>query len=197
MSAPAFEAKSRAAVYEAIAMRRDIRRGFTMEPIDDAALQRILVAAHQAPSVGLSQPWDFLLLRDLVQRQRIQALAARQRDVFAASLPTGRTRLFDGIKVEAILATPLNIVVTCDPTRGGPYTLGRHADPRMAPFSAALAVQNLWLAARAEGIGVGWVSFFDPDELARELDLPAYLDVVAFLCVGHVDAFPALSLIHI
>ena len=186
----AFDAERRAAVYDAIASRRDIRRGFTMDPIDDAALERILVAAHQAPSVGLSQPWDFLLLRDVEQRQRIQALAARQRAAFAASLPTGRTRLFDGIKVEAILATPLNIVVTCDPTRGGPYTLGRHADPRMAPFSAALAVQNLWLAARAEGIGVGWVSFFDPDELARELDLPAYLDVVAYLCVGHVEAFP-------
>ena len=190
MSASAFAAESRAAVYEVIASRRDIRRGFTMDPIDDAALERILVAAHQAPSVGLSQPWGFLLLRDVEQRQRIQALAARQRDAFAASLPTGRTRLFDGIKVEAILATPLNIVVTCDPTRGGPYTLGRHADPRMAPFSAALAVQNLWLAARAEGIGVGWVSFFDPADLARELNLPAHLDVVAYLCVGHVEQFP-------
>jgi nicotinate-nucleotide--dimethylbenzimidazole phosphoribosyltransferase len=190
MTSHAFEAESRAAVYDAIASRRDIRAGFTMDPIDDAVLERILVAAHQAPSVGLSQPWDFLLLRDVGRRRRIQALAARQRDDFAASLPTGRTRLFDGIKVEAILSTPLNIVVTCDATRGGPYTLGRHADPRMAPFSAALAVQNLWLAARAEGIGVGWVSFFDPGELARALDLPAHLDVVAYLCVGHVEQFP-------
>lgn len=190
MSAHAFDAPSLAAVYDVIASRRDIRRGFTMDPIEDAVLSHILAAAHQAPSVGLSQPWDFLLLRDVGQRQRIQALAARQRDTFAASLPTGRTRLFDGIKVEAILATPLNIVVTCDPARGGPYTLGRHADPRMAPFSAALAVQNLWLAARAEGIGVGWVSFFDPEELAAELNLPAHLDVVAYLCVGHVEQFP-------
>jgi len=190
MSAPPFEASRRAAVYDAIAMRRDVRQGFTMDPVDDAVLERILVAAHQAPSVGLSQPWDFLLLRDPEQRRRIQAMAARQRDTFAASLPTGRTRLFDGLKVEAILTTPLNIVVTCDPTRGGAYTLGRHADPRMAPFSAALSVQNLWLAARAEGIGVGWVSFFDPDELARALDLPPYLDVVAYLCVGHVEQFP-------
>ena len=187
----AFDAESRSAVYEAMASRRDIRRGFTQDRIADVVLERILGAAHQAPSVGLSQPWDFLLLRDVEQRQRIQALAARQRDTFAASLPTGRTRMFDGLKVEAILQTPLNIVVTCDPTRGGPYTLGRHADPRMAPFSAALAVQNLWLAARVEGIGVGWVSFFDPGELARELALPAYLQVVAFLCVGHVEQFPS------
>ncbi|MDQ1536139.1 MAG: nicotinate-nucleotide--dimethylbenzimidazole phosphoribosyltransferase, partial [Actinomycetota bacterium] len=140
MSAPAFEPESRAAVYDVIASRRDIRSGFTMDAIDDVVLERILVAAHQAPSVGLSQPWDFLLLRDVEQRQRIQALAAQQRDTFAASLPAGRARLFDGLKVEAILTTPLNIVVTCDPSRGGAYTLGRHADQRMAPFSAALAV---------------------------------------------------------
>ena len=190
MNAHAFGAEGRAAVYDAIALRRDVRRGFTMDPIDDAALLRILGAAHQAPSVGLSQPWDFLLLRDVEQRQRIQALAGRQRDIFARSLPTGRTPLFNGTAVEAILQTPLNIVVTCDPARGGPFTIGRHADPRMTSFSAALAVQNLWLAARAEGIGVGWVSFFDPDELARELDLPAYLEVVAYLCVGHVEQFP-------
>lgn len=139
MRAPAFDAESRAAVYEAIASRRDIRRGFTMEPIDGAVLERILVAAHQAPSVGLSQPWDFLLLRDVEQRQHIQALAARQRDAFAASLPTGRTRLFDGIKVEAILATPLNIVVTCDPTRGGPYTL---AGPAGIPRCGGLSVRR-------------------------------------------------------
>ena len=109
MNTHAFEAEGRAAVYDAIASRRDIRAGFTMDPIEDAALARILAAAHQAPSVGLSQPWDFLLIRDVERRHRIQALAARQRDIYAASLPTGRTRLFDAIKVEAILATPLNI----------------------------------------------------------------------------------------
>ncbi|TQL60185.1 nicotinate-nucleotide-dimethylbenzimidazole phosphoribosyltransferase /cob(II)yrinic acid a,c-diamide reductase [Oryzihumus leptocrescens] len=190
MTDHAFPDDARAAVHDVIARRRDVRRGFTLDPVDDEVLTRVLAAAHQAPSVGLSQPWDFLLLTDVEQRAHIQALAARQRDAFAASLPSGRTRLFDGIKVEAILQTPLNVVVTCDPTRGGPYTLGRHADPRMAPFSAALAVQNLWLAARAEGLGVGWVSFFDPDELARELGLPGHLEIVAYLCVGHVEQFP-------
>ncbi|HEV7173800.1 nicotinate-nucleotide--dimethylbenzimidazole phosphoribosyltransferase [Pedococcus sp.] len=180
----------RDALHDIIRNRRDIRRGFTMEPIDDDVLTRILTAAHRAPSVGLSQPWDFLLLSDVEQRRRVQSLAAAQRDTFAASLPAGRTRLFDGIKVEAILQTPLNIVVTCDPTRGGPFTLGRHADPRMAPFSTALAVQNLWLAARAEGLGVGWVSFFDPAELGRVLGLPEHVEVVAYLCVGHVEQFP-------
>ena len=188
---PPLSAATREAVEEVIATRRDIRSDFTMDPIDDAALTRILGAAHRAPSVGLSQPWDFLLLRDEPLRRQVQALAAQQRDAYAASLTTGRARSFDGLKVEAILSTPLNIVVTCDPTRGGPYTLGRHADPRMAPFSVATAVQNLWLAARAEGIGVGWVSFFDPDALRQTLGLPEHLDVVAYLCVGHVAQFPS------
>lgn len=187
---PPLPQATRDALDEVIATRRDIRTDFTMDPIDDAALTRILSAAHRAPSVGLSQPWDFVIVRDEVRRRRVQQLAAQQRDAYAASLPGGRARRFDGLKVEAILSTPLNIVVTCDPTRGGPYTLGRHADPRMAPFSVATAVENLWLAARAEGIGVGWVSFFDPDALRDALDLPGHLQVVAYLCVGHVRAFP-------
>ncbi len=187
---PPLPTPTREALAEVIATRRDIRSDFTMDPIDDAALTRILAAAHRAPSVGLSQPWDFVLVRDEDRRRRVQALAAAQRDAYAASLPGARARRFDGLKVEAILSTPLNIVVTCDPTRGGPYTLGRHADPRMAPFSVATAVENLWLAARAEGIGVGWVSFFEPDALRAALDLPAHLDVVAYLCVGHVREFP-------
>ena len=183
---PPLSAATREAVEEVIATRRDIRSDFTMDPIDDAALTRILGAAHRAPSVGLSQPWDFLLLRDEPLRRQVQALAAQQRDAYAASLTTGRARSFDGLKVEAILSTPLNIVVTCDPTRGGPYTLGRHADPRMAPFSVATAVQNLWLAARAEGIGVGWVSIIRDSDLKRILNLPDHVVPVAYLCLGHV-----------
>lgn len=187
---PPLSQTTRDAVAEVIATRRDIRSDFTMDPIDDEVLTRILAAAHRAPSVGLSQPWDFVLIADEERRRKVQALAAAQRDAYAASLPGGRARRFDGLKVEAILSSPLNIAVTCDPGRGGPYTLGRHADPRMAPFSVATAVQNLWLAARAEGIGVGWVSFFDAGELRETLELPGHLDVVAYLCVGHVNAFP-------
>lgn len=187
----------RAAVEHVIASRRDVRSDFTLDPVDDATLTRVLAAAHRAPSVGLSQPWDFLVVRDEATRARVRDLAARQRDVFAASLTTDRARRFDGLKIEAICATPLNIVVTCDPTRGGAFTLGRHADPRTAAFSVATAVQNLWLAARAEGLGVGWVSFFEPDEIAAELGLPAHVEVVAYLCVGHVRRFadaPELAL---
>jgi nicotinate-nucleotide--dimethylbenzimidazole phosphoribosyltransferase len=180
----------REAFYRLVAARRDVRNGFRPDPVSDDLLIRVLTAAHQAPSVGLSQPWDFIVLRDRAVRERVQALARTQREVFAASLPRSRALAFRELKVEAILDTPVNIVVTCDPTRGGRHVLGRHAQPRMAAYSTACAVQNLWLAARAEGLGVGWVSFFDERELAGALGLPAHLDLVAYLCVGHVDEFP-------
>jgi len=178
------------ALYRVVAARRDIRTGFLPEAIADDVLTRVLAAAHQAPSVGLSQPWDFIILRDQAVRERLHALARRQQEVFAESLPWPRALAFRELKVEAILDTPLSIVVTCDPTRGGRGVLGRHAQPQVAAYSTACAVQNLWLAARAEGIGVGWVSFFDERELATALELPRHLEVVAYLCVGHVEAFP-------
>ena len=178
------------ALYRVVAQRRDVRTGFRPDPVDDEVLTRVLSAAHQGPSVGLSQPWDFILLRDREVRQRVQRLAQAQQEVFAAGLPGPRARAFRALKVEAILDTPVNIVVTCDPTRGGRHVLGRHAQPQVAAYSAACAVQNLWLAARAEGLGVGWVSFFDERELAGTLGLPAHLDVIAYLCLGHVEEFP-------
>lgn len=176
--------------YRVLHGRRDIRRGFRADPIPDEVLTRVLAAAHAAPSVGMSQPWDFLLIRHRGQRERIQALAQRQREAFAAELPAPRARAFAGIKTEAILETPINIVVTSDPTRGGRHVLGRRTQPKLAGYSASLAVQNLWLAARAEQLGVGWVSFFDEAELAAELGLPPQLEVVAYLCVGYVERFP-------
>jgi nicotinate-nucleotide--dimethylbenzimidazole phosphoribosyltransferase len=178
------------ALYRVVAQRRDVRTGFRPGPVDDEVLTRVLSAAHQGPSVGLSQPWDFILLHDREVRRRVQRLAQAQQEVFAAGLPGPRARAFRALKVEAILDTPVNIVVTCDPTRGGRHVLGRHAQPQVAAYSAACAVQNLWLAARAEGLGVGWVSFFDERELAGTLGLPAHLDVIAYLCLGHVEEFP-------
>ena len=178
------------AFYRLVAARRDMRNGFRADPVSDEVLTRVLAAAHQAPSVGLSQPWDFIVLRDREVRERVQALARRQRELFAASLPGARALRFGDLKIEAILDTPLNIVVTCDPTRGGRHVLGRHAQPQVAAYSSVCAVQNLWLAARAEGLGVGWVSFFDERELSATLGLPGHLQIVAYLCVGHVAEFP-------
>ncbi|MBA9004075.1 nicotinate-nucleotide--dimethylbenzimidazole phosphoribosyltransferase [Thermomonospora cellulosilytica] len=181
---------AREAIYQVIAERRDIREGFLPDPVDDDALTRVLAAAHRAPSVGLTQPWDFLVIRDPARRERVRALAEAQRQAYARSLTPARRRAFAGLKVEAIREAPVNIAVTCDPTRGGRNPLGRHAQPRTAAYSVACAVQNLWLAARAEGLGVGWVSFFSERELAAELGLPAHLEVIAYLCLGHVAEFP-------
>jgi nicotinate-nucleotide--dimethylbenzimidazole phosphoribosyltransferase len=187
----AFPADQRAAVYRVIEERRDVRRGFRPDPVPDEVLERVLAAAHRAPSVGFSQPWDFIVIGDRDKRARIKDLAEHSREDFAAGLPGARARAFDRLKTEAITATPVNIVVTCDPTRGGRHTLGRHAQPQTAVYSSVLAVANLWLAARAEGLGVGWVSFFSERELAAELGLPEHLEVVAYLCVGYVTGFAA------
>ncbi|MEV7596200.1 nicotinate-nucleotide--dimethylbenzimidazole phosphoribosyltransferase [Kitasatospora sp. NPDC089797] len=189
-AAPGYDEAGRDAVHQVIRERRDIRNGFRPDPIPHEVLIRVLEAAHTAPSVGYSQPWDFVVIRSAKTRKRMHALAERQREAYADSLPKGRAKQFREIKIEAILDTPVNIVVTADRTRGGRHTLGRHTQPQMAPYSAALAVENLWLAARAEGLGVGWVSFFDDEELVRELGLPEHLEVVAYLCVGFVDEFP-------
>ncbi|MGY3200591.1 nicotinate-nucleotide--dimethylbenzimidazole phosphoribosyltransferase [Streptomyces sp. TE5632] len=188
--APGYDAAEREAVLKVMRERRDIRNGFRDDPIPHEVLLRVLEAAHTAPSVGHSQPWDFVVIRSAETRRGMHELATRQREAYAKSLPKGRAKQFKELKIEAILDTPVNIVVTADPTRGGRHTLGRHTQPRMAPYSSALAVENLWLAARAEGLGVGWVSFFDEREMVRALGLPEHLEVVAYLCVGYVDEFP-------
>ncbi|GKQ40398.1 nicotinate-nucleotide--dimethylbenzimidazole phosphoribosyltransferase [Streptomyces sp. A012304] len=189
-AAPPYDDAEREAVLKVMRERRDIRNGFRDDPIPHEVLLRVLEAAHTAPSVGHSQPWDFVVIRSADTRRAMHELATRQRDAYAKSLPKGRAKQFKELKIEAILDTPVNIVVTADPTRGGRHTLGRHTQPQMAPYSSALAVENLWLAARAEGLGVGWVSFFDEREMVRALGLPEHLEVVAYLCVGYVDEFP-------
>ncbi|MFI2781667.1 nicotinate-nucleotide--dimethylbenzimidazole phosphoribosyltransferase [Streptomyces sp. ALB3] len=188
--APGYADAEREAVLRVMRERRDIRNGFRSDPIPHEVLLRVLEAAHTAPSVGHSQPWDFVVIRSAETRRSMHELAQRQREAYAKSLPKARAKQFKELKIEAILDTPVNIVVTADPTRGGRHTLGRHTQPQMAPYSSALAVENLWLAARAEGLGVGWVSFFDEREMVRALGLPEHLEVVAYLCVGYVDEFP-------
>ncbi|MEU9481550.1 nicotinate-nucleotide--dimethylbenzimidazole phosphoribosyltransferase [Streptomyces sp. NPDC048191] len=189
-AASGYAEAEREAVLKVMRERRDIRNGFRSDPIPHEVLLRVLEAAHTAPSVGHSQPWDFVVIRSADTRRTMHELAMRQREAYAKSLPKGRAKQFKELKIEAILDTPVNIVVTADPTRGGRHTLGRYTQPQMAPYSSALAVENLWLAARAEGLGVGWVSFFDEREMVRALGLPEHLEVVAYLCVGYVDEFP-------
>ena len=180
----------RDAVHRLMRERRDVHEGFRPDPIPDEVLLRVLEAAHTAPSVGLAPPWDFVIIRSPETRQAVHDLAVRQREEYAATQPRARARQFKELHDEAILDAPVSIVVTADPTRGAGSAPGRAPRPHLAPYSSALAVENLWLAARAEGLGVGWVSFFDERELVRALGMPEHLDVVAYLCVGYVDEFP-------
>ncbi|CAO0825440.1 Bifunctional F420 biosynthesis protein FbiB [Streptomyces microflavus] len=171
--APGYDDAEREAVLRVMRERRDIRNGFRSDPIPHEVLLRVLEAADTAPSVGHSQPWDFVVIRSAETRRSMHELAQRQREAYAKSLPKGRAKQFKELKIEAILDTPVNIVVTADPTRGGRHTLGRHTQPQMAPYSSALAVENLWLAARAEGLGVGWVSSLTERRWSARSDCPS------------------------
>src|SRR5437588_4316809 len=167
-----FTDEERAAVYKAIMLRRDIRRQFESRPIPRDVLARILSAAHHAGSVGFMQPWDFILVEDRETRQRVLDSFLRERERSALLYEGERRELYLSLKLEGILESALNLCVTCDRTRGGPHVLGRSTIIETDLYSTCCAVQNLWLAARAEGIGVGWVSILAPQKLSSILGLP-------------------------
>ncbi|MCL4067356.1 5,6-dimethylbenzimidazole synthase [Pseudomonas sp. GX19020] len=185
-TAAAFSAEERAAVYRAIFERRDVRGQFLPDPLSEDLLLRLLAAAHAAPSVGLSQPWNFILIRDGGVRSEIRAAFETANTEAAAMFGEGRRALYSQLKLQGISEAPLCLCVTCDRTRGGPVVLGRTHDAATDLYSTVCAVQNLWLAARAEGIGVGWVSIFREGDLKRILHLPDGVVPVALLCLGHV-----------
>nr|WTA71398.1 5,6-dimethylbenzimidazole synthase [Micromonospora sp. NBC_00855] len=176
-------------VYDAIRLRRDVRAEFTGEPIDDDTLLRILDAAHRAPSVGNSQPWDFVVVRQPETLRRFAEHVADKRVEFGAALPAERAATFAPIKIDGIIESGTGVVVTHDDSRGGPQVLGRASVPETGVYSTVLAIQNLWLAATAEQVGVGWVSFYDPEFLRELVGLPAGIKPVAWLCVGPVSEF--------
>lgn len=176
-------------VYDAIRLRRDVRAEFTGEPVDDDTLLRILDAAHRAPSVGNSQPWDFVVVRRAETLHRFAEHVADKRVEFGASLPADRATTFAPIKIDGIVESGTGVVVTHDDSRGGPQVLGRASVPETGVYSTVLAIQNLWLAATAEQVGVGWVSFYEPGFLRELVGLPEQIKPVAWLCVGPVSAF--------
>lgn len=186
---PVTPAAVAATLYEVIATRRDVRSEFTGEPVDDATLRRLLGAAHAAPSVGLSQPWDFVVVGDRGTRQAFREHVQQERAVFAGQLQGEEKRRFGNVKIEGILDSSLGLVVTYDPERGAPAVLGRHAIADAGLYSVCLAIQNLWLAATAEGIGLGWVSFYREDVLRDLVGIPAGIRPVAWLCLGPVTEF--------
>jgi 5,6-dimethylbenzimidazole synthase len=183
-------------LYEAIHARRDVRGQFTGTPISQAVLEKILTAAHAAPSVGLTQPWDFILIEDQQLRKQFHSHVQQERDTFAATLDASAAERFATIKIDGILESSLSIAVTYDPSRGSPAVLGRHAIADAGLYSVCLAIQNLWLAATAEGLGVGWVSFYREDFLRGLLTIPTGIRPVAWLCIGpvtHLEKTPDLE----
>nr|WP_084528858.1 5,6-dimethylbenzimidazole synthase [Nocardia crassostreae] len=176
-------------VYDAIRLRRDVRVEFTGEVVPDDTLLRILEAAHRAPSVGNSMPWDFVVVRETAMLREFADHVADKRREFHDSLPSDRTGTFNPIKIEGIVESGTGIVVTHNQSRGGTHILGRATVPETGIYSTILAIQNLWLAATAEGVGVGWVSFYDTPVLTDLLNLPPHVKPVAWLCVGPVTEF--------
>jgi 5,6-dimethylbenzimidazole synthase len=191
VSGEAFSLPEREAVYRAIFTRRDVRGEFQPDPIPDDVLLRILTAAHHAPSVGFMQPWNFLVIRDRARRKRIAEIFTRANEEAAAMFPEERRALYRSLKLEGIVSAPVNVCVTCDRKRGGPVLLGATHMADMDVFSTVCAVQNLWLAARAEGVGVGWVSILEEAEVKAALGIPEEVRLVAYLCLGRVSALHA------
>lgn len=185
----AFSEAARRAVYDAIALRRDVRHFRTDLDVDDAVLKRILDAAHLAPSVGFSQPWGFVVIRDRALRGRIRESFLRCREAEAVRYPPARREAYLAHRLEGILESSVNVCVAVDLRARGDAILGTTAQPEAVRASACCAVQNLWLAARAEGVGVGWVSIVEPAVLRAELALPPGVEPIAYLCVGHAVAF--------
>lgn len=186
MTRHAYSDAERNAVYRAINERRDMRH-FLPDAVDPATFARILEAAHHAPSVGFMQPWRFLRITERSLREQIHALVETERRATAIALHE-REDEFMRLKVEGVLDCGELLVVALMDKRER-YIFGRRTLPEMDLASVSCAIQNLWLAARAEGLGVGWVSLFEPEALKTLLKMPADSQPVAILCIGHVEKF--------
>ena len=184
-----FSEEERRGVYRAIYERRDVRSFFKPDDVPDDVLARLLDAAHHAPSVGLMQPWGFIVIRNGKVRQTVYEIFDRASRTAAQIYTDDRRALYDTLKLAGILEAPINLCVTCDEATARGHGLGRQTMPDTVRYSTVCAVQNLWLAARAEGVGVGWVSILDVDELRAALTIPEVVVPVAYLCLGYVTEF--------
>ncbi|WP_411503796.1 5,6-dimethylbenzimidazole synthase [Brevibacillus centrosporus] len=184
-------------LYKAISNRRDIR-SFRSDSIESEKLSMILSAAHHAPSVGFMQPWNFILVTaDSLKRELADSADKERRALAIHYEGTGRESAFLELKIQGIKEAPVTICVTCDPTRGGDHVLGRNSIPETDIMSVSCAIQNMWLAAYAEGLAMGWVSFYKKSDVRRILDIPPHIDPVALLSVGYTDHYPDRPLLEI
>jgi 5,6-dimethylbenzimidazole synthase len=188
----------RESFYRVVFSRRDVRGQFLPDPVDVKVLARILQAAHHAPSVGFMQPWDFIIIESEKIRRQIHNVFNQAHNEAAEMFEEERKETYKSLKLEGIMDAPVNICITCDRRRTGPVVIGRTHIREMDIYSSVCAIQNFWLAARAEGLGVGWVSIFHEDALKNILDLPEHIVPVGYLCLGHVKYFydrPELELV--
>lgn len=179
----------RAGIYRAIRERRDVRSGFLPDPLPQGLLLRLLNSAHQAPSVGLMQPWRFIVVRSTTIREQVFA-AFQDASCAEHKTYTGeRVELYSRLTLQGILTAPINLAVVCDCESLRGHSLGRHTMPETAVYSAVCAIQNLWLSARAEGVGLGWVSIIDPERVKAILNIPSSKALVGYFCMGFVENF--------
>ncbi len=184
-----FSQEEKDGLYKAIHSRRDVRAQFNHESIPDDVLLRILDAAHHAPSVGFSQPWNFILIKDVETKKKVRESFDRERERSSQLIDDPKRSTYLSLKLEGIMDAPVSLCITYDPTRFGPFVIGRTSIPETGVYSVCCAIQNLWLAARAEGVGVGWVSILDNDDLKTILSIPEHIVPIAYLCLGYVTHF--------
>ncbi len=184
-------------VYRAIYERRDIRKEFLPQGIPPKILMKLLKAAHHAGSVGFMQPWNFVVIDDQKVKQKVKQIFKTENERAKKNYAGQKLKKYLCLKLEAIEEAPVNLCITCDPTRGGPHVLGRNSIKETDVYSTCCAIQNLWLAARSEGIGVGWVSIFNNDLLKKVLRIPKHINPIAYLCLGYVSEFPKKPMLEV
>jgi 5,6-dimethylbenzimidazole synthase len=184
-----FSEQEKRGLYKAIYSRRDVRSHFNSKPINDDILSRILHAAHHAPSVGFSQPWNFILIKDTNTKKKIKESFDKEKNRSSELVEEPKRSKYLSFKLEGILESTVNLCVTYDPSKFGPFVIGRSSIPEAGLYSVCCAIQNLWLSARTEGVGLGWVSILSNDTLKEVLDIPEHVVPVAYLCLGYVDEF--------
>lgn len=179
-----FSEEEKVAFYKALRSRRDVRNGFLDKDISDERLRRVFQAAHFAPSVGYMQPWNFIVIRSDEKKQEVKEAYLEGRALEQEVFTEERKEKYKTLKLEGILEAPVNVLVTCQRDRDGKTGLGRSLQPKMDLYSTVCAIQNMWLAARVEGLGMGWVSILKAEDLQEIFGLPENVEPVAYLCLG-------------
>ena len=192
-----FSEEEKDAVYKVIYNRRDVR-SFLPTPIPEDQIHNILKAAHHAPSVGFMQPWNFIIVSSDETKEKLAWTADKERRALAIHYEDEgeKETKFLGLKIQGLKEAPITICVTSDPTRGGSHVLGRNSIPETDMLSTACAIQNMWLAACAEGLAMGWVSFYKKNDVRDILNIPPHVEPIALLSIGYTDNYPTTPILE-